>query len=496
LFEQFIHAKYLGAKRFSLEGAESLLPLLDIAIEEAARHGVEHMLMGMAHRGRLNVLANILGKSPHQIFTEFEDADGEKYIGGGDVKYHMGFSSKRTAETGKDVNLSLTFNPSHLAFVTPVVQGRVRGKQDRYGDVHREKVMGVVIHGDAAFAGQGVIQESLNMSELTGYRTGGTLHIIVNNQVGFTTDPEDSRSTNYATDVAKLLEIPIFHVNGEHPDAVAQAIKVAMEFRSRWKRDAVIDMYCYRRHGHNEGDEPRYTQPLMYQWVDRQPTVRENFVSNMVALGALTREDADQIAETCRARLEKDLDSARRGEEVDEEGSKLNKGLWATYHGGAEKDAERQPTAIPEADLVAMLGTLTGVPEDIQLNNKLRRLMKKRATMGTGETPLDWWAGEALAFGTLLAAGHRVRLSGQDAQRGTFTHRHSVLHDQETNETWVPLRGLSENQAPFNVWNSPLSEAAVLGFDYGYSLEWPEGLVIWEAQFGDFANGAQVIIDQ
>ena len=497
LFEQFIHAKYLGAKRFSLEGAESLLPLLDIAIEEAARHGVKQIVMGMAHRGRLNVLANIMGKSPHQIFKEFEDADPDKYMGRGDVKYHMGFSSKRSTENGQDIHLSLTFNPSHLAFVTPVVQGRVRGKQDRYGDVERERVMGLVIHGDAAFAGQGVIQESLNMSELSGYQTGGTLHVIVNNQVGFTTDPEDSRSCGYATDVAKLLQIPIFHVNGEHPDAVAQVIKLAMDFRERWHRDVVIDMYCYRRHGHNEGDEPRYTQPQMYQWVDRQPTVRENFVQNMVGLGVVSKSECDTIADQCKTALEQDLESARAGEVRPSNGQESNRGIWAgDYHGGPESDAKPVDTGVPREALDQLLRKLTTVPEGLRLNSKLRRLMKKRSQMASGEVPLDWWAGEALAFASLATSGAPIRLSGQDAQRGTFTHRHSVLHDQESFETYTPLDHLAEDQAPYMVWNSPLSEAAVLAFDYGYSLEWPEGLVIWEAQFGDFANGAQVIIDQ
>jgi 2-oxoglutarate dehydrogenase E1 component len=497
LFEQFIHAKYLGAKRFSLEGAESLLPLLDIAIEEAAKHGVRQIVMGMAHRGRLNVLANIMGKAPHQIFKEFEDTDPDKYFGRGDVKYHMGYSSTHPAVSGEEVHLSLTFNPSHLAFVTPVVQGRVRGKQDRFNDTRRERVMGLVIHGDAAFAGQGVIQESLNMSQLTGYETGGTVHVIVNNQVGFTTDPEDSRSSGYATDVAKLLQIPIFHVNGEHPDAVAQVIKLAMDFRERWHRDVIIDMYCYRRHGHNEGDEPRYTQPKMYQWIDRQPTVRENFVENMVALGVVSKVDSDAIAQECKAALEGDLASARGGQTMPSAGQEPYQGVWsAGYHGGAEADTASIETCVAQDTLATLITELTTVPEDLKVNSKLRRLMKKRGQMASGEVALDWWAGEALAFATLLGGQHPIRLSGQDAQRGTFTHRHSVLHDQETGETYTPLNHLAEDQATYSVWNSPLSEAAVLAFDYGYSLEWPEGLVIWEAQFGDFANGAQVIIDQ
>ena len=496
LFEQFIHAKYLGAKRFSLEGAESLIPLLDIAIEEAGDRGVEKVYLGMAHRGRLNVLANIMGKAPQQIFTEFEDATPEKYIGKGDVKYHMGFSSMRTSQSGQEVHLSLCFNPSHLAFITPVVQGRVRATQDRLKDVSRDAVMGIVIHGDAAFSGQGVIQESLNLSQLEGYRSGGTLHIVVNNQVGFTTDPLDSRSCRYATDVAKMLQVPVFHVNGEHPDAVAQVIKLAMEFRSRWGRDVVIDMYCYRRHGHNEGDEPRYTQPQMYQKVDRQATVRENFVRNMVGLGVVTEQDAAAIADNCKKALEQDLEVVRGGKANGAFGASSQiRTLWAGYHGGDEASEGAYSTAIAHQNLLDLLEGITQVP-DIKMNRKLKRLLQRRAGMGQDGKPLDWWAGEALAFASLLVEGTRVRLSGQDSQRGTFSHRHAVFHDQDTGTQISAFAGLGENQGEFDVFNSPLSEAAVLAFDFGYSLEWPDGLVIWEAQFGDFANGAQVIIDQ
>jgi 2-oxoglutarate dehydrogenase E1 component len=496
LFEQFIHAKYLGAKRFSLEGAESLIPLLDIAIEEAAERGIQKIFLGMAHRGRLNVLANIMGKQPQQIFTEFEDANPEEYIGKGDVKYHMGFSSVRQSQSGKDIHLSLCFNPSHLAFITPVVQGRVRATQDRLGDAKRDRVMGVVIHGDAAFAGQGVIQESLNLSQLDGYRSGGTLHIIVNNQVGFTTDPWDSRSSRYATDVAKMLEVPVFHVNGEHPDAVAQVIKLAMEFRSRWGRDVVIDMYCYRRHGHNEGDEPRYTQPQMYKRVDQQASVRDNFIRNMVSLGVVTHDDAQAIASACKSKLEEDLAAARGKTSPKPIGSASQiRNLWAAFHGGPETTEEAFVTSVARPKLERLLSHITQVP-GIELNRKLQRLLKRRAEMGQEGKPLDWWAGEALAFASLLEEGTRIRLSGQDSQRGTFSHRHAIVHDRETGKHVSVFDRLGEGQGQFDVFNSPLSEAAVLGFDFGYSLEWPDGLVIWEAQFGDFANGAQVIIDQ
>jgi len=496
LFEQFIHAKYLGAKRFSLEGAESLIPLLDIAIEEAAERGVQKAFLGMAHRGRLNVLANIMSKQPQQIFAEFEDANPEEYIGKGDVKYHMGFSCVRTSQSGHDIHLSLCFNPSHLAFITPVVQGRVRATQDRLEDSSRDQVMGIVIHGDAAFAGQGVIQESLNLSELEGYRSGGTLHIVVNNQVGFTTDPSDARSCRYATDVAKMLQVPVFHVNGEHPDAVAQVIKLAMEFRSRWGRDVVIDMYCYRRHGHNEGDEPRYTQPEMYKRVDQQASVRENFIRNMVSLGVVSHEDALSIATNCKEQLEKDL-AVVRGSSSSKllKSSSQIRNLWAEFHGGEESEETPYVTAIDADSLEVLWSRITTAP-DIKLNRKLVRLLKRRADMGQDGKALDWWAGEALAFASLLVEGTRIRLSGQDSQRGTFSHRHAVFHDCETGERASVFEHLASDQGQFDVFNSPLSEAAVLAFDFGYSLEWPDGLVIWEAQFGDFVNGAQVIIDQ
>ena len=501
LFETFIHKKYLGAKRFSLEGAESLLPLLDLAIEAAASQGVDHVVIGMAHRGRLNVLSNILGKKPSQIFEEFEDKDPHAFIGRGDVKYHAGFDSIRVTDAGTPIHLSLAFNPSHLEFVGPVVQGRVRGKQERQQDRSRDRVLGLVIHGDAAFAGQGVVQESLNMSQLPGYETGGTIHVIVNNQVGFTTPPESSRSSAYATDVAKMLEIPVFHVNGEHPDAVAQTIQVAMEFRRRFKRDVVIDMYCFRRHGHNEGDEPRFTQPVMYQWVDRQPSVRESYVKNLIELGDIDAATADRIADECRERLEAGLNAARGGE-ADESNKAARAAqleldaIWSRYHGGYWRLAEEVKTGVPTDRLSALLRATTQVPEGFVINRKLERIVAQRVEMADGSKPLDWSAGEALAFATLVTEGTPVRLSGQDAGRGTFAHRHSVWHDQRDGSPYVPLDHLQPDQARFAVFDSPLSETGVLAFDYGFSLEWPDSLVIWEAQFGDFANGAQVIIDQ
>ncbi len=494
LFETFIHKKFLGAKRFSLEGGESIIPLLDMAIEEAAGHGVEHVVIGMAHRGRLNVLANIMGKNPEQIFVEFQDRDAESYIGRGDVKYHMGFSSKRKTMVGTDMHLSLTFNPSHLEFVSPVVLGRVRAKQDRYGDTERRRVMGLVIHGDAAFAGQGVVQETLNLSQLDGYKTGGTVHIIFNNQIGFTTNPSDSRSSTYATDVAKLLDVPIFHVNGEHPDAVAQVIKVAMDFREAFQRDVIIDMYCYRRHGHNEGDEPRYTQPLEYKWIDAHPSVRERFTDNVIQLGSLSRAEVDKIADDLRTGLEEQLNRAKASD--GRRLQSLNRGVWTGYQGGLERDTSPPDTRVDAARLRELLIATTTAPDSFNVHPRLKRILKRRVAMADGKSPLDWGAAEALAFATTVTDGIRIRLSGQDAGRGTFTHRHAELHDVEDGSIHTPLQHLTGDQAPFEVYNSPLSECAVLGFDWGYSLDWPDGLVFWEAQFGDFANGAQVIIDQ
>ncbi|MCO4763594.1 MAG: 2-oxoglutarate dehydrogenase E1 component [Myxococcales bacterium] len=497
LFENFIHKKYLGAKRFSLEGGESLLPLIDQAIEEAALHGIDHVVIGMAHRGRLNVLANILGKDPEQIFEEFEDDVAELLIGRGDVKYHLGFNSITETSAGKHVHLSMSFNPSHLEFVGPVVQGRVRGKQERLGDSEASRVLPLVVHGDSAFAGQGVVQESFNMSQLKGYTTGGTVHIIINNQVGFTTPPESYRSGQYATDIAKMLEIPIFHVNGEHPDAVAQAIKVAMDFRERFKRDVVIDMFCYRRYGHNEADEPRFTQPLMYKWVDKRPTVRESYTQNVLELGSITEKEAQNIEDACYKRLNEGLNRAR-----DEKVAKKfrlavdHRGNWVNYHGGLVRLAEDADTRVESSRLSALLEATTEVPAGFKVNPKLRRLLKQRIEMAQGNRPIDWGAGEAMAFASLVTEGYPVRLSGQDSGRGTFSHRHAVWHDQTDGSQHTALDHISPDQARFMVYDSPLSETAVLAFDYGYSLEWPEALTIWEAQFGDFANGAQVILDQ
>ena len=495
IFEQFIHKKFIGAKRFSLEGAESLIPLLHLAVETAGEHQLEEIVIGMAHRGRLNVLANILGKSPRQIFAEFEDMGAERMMGRGDVKYHLGYSQDRATTSGQKVHLSLTFNPSHLAFVGPVVTGRVRAKQDRLGDTNGAKVMGIVIHGDAAFAGQGVVQETLNMSGLDGYSTGGTLHIIVNNKIGFTTNPEEGRSTQYATDVAKMLQVPIFHVNGEHPEAVAQAVKLAMEFREAFRQDVVIDMYCYRRYGHNEGDEPAFTQPELYKKIRKRKTVREAYLDNLYKLGEVGKDEADRISVARRERLEQELGVARSPDFVAPMTS-FGEGNWQGFVGGADDSVPEVSTGYPKDKLVALLERMAEFPPDFKPHSKVKRLFGQRKAAAGGEQPLDWAAGELLAYATLLDEGGRVRLSGQDVRRGTFSHRHAFVVDNETSMPWSPLTAMTDDPRKFQVWNSPLSEIGVLAFEYGYSLDFPEALVMWEAQFGDFANVAQVIIDQ
>ena len=494
IFEQFIQKKFLGAKRFSLEGGESLVPLLDMAIEEAAGYGVEEVVIGMAHRGRLNVLANIMGKSPALIFREFEDKDPELHFGRGDVKYHLGWSSDRFAQTGQRLHLSLAFNPSHLEFVSPVVLGRVRAKQDRRTDTERRRVLPLVIHGDAAFTGQGVTQETLNMSELPGYGCGGTIHIVVNNQIGFTTSPDHARSSPYATDVAKMLQIPIFHVNGEHPEAVAQVIKLAMDFREKFQKDVVIDMYCYRRYGHNETDEPAFTQPMMYAAIRKRKSVREGYLDSLLQLGQLTRDEADEIAVRRREDLEREL-SIARDDEYDYQAD-YGGGVWKGYLGGADAKVPDVPTRIRRERLVELAEALAELPEGLHPHRKVAQLLTGRRDAVKEGRPLDWGTCEALAYASLVADGTVVRLSGQDSGRGTFSHRHAIVHDMKDGHTYIPLNHEALGQGRFEVWDSPLSETGVLGFEYGYSLDRPDGLVIWEAQFGDFANGAQVIIDQ
>lgn len=495
LFEEFIQRKYLGAKSFSLEGSESLVPLLDLAIDKAGQQGVGEIVLGMAHRGRLNVLANIMGKTAADIFHEFEDKNPEAYLlGRGDVKYHLGYSSDVVTGTGGRMHLTLCFNPSHLEYVNPVAQGRLRAKLDRRTPESRVDGLCILVHGDAAFAGEGVMQEILNMSELPGYSVGGTLHIILNNQIGFTTSPKDGRSTTYASDVARMLQIPIFHVNGEDPEAVAAVVNLALEFRREFKRDVVIDMYGYRRRGHNEGDEPSFTQPLLYKIIQRRKSVREGYLDHLLKLGGVTREEADRIAARRTEELETAFSAAKKKDyRKSLEGSSR---VWIGYVGGPESEVNDVETGLPRERLQDLLQRLTRLPAGFTPHPKIEKVLESRLAMSRGEKPLDWAAAEALAYASLAAQGHRVRISGQDVQRGTFSHRHAVLHDVENGSTYMALGHLDEKQGPVELYNSPLSEIGVLGFEYGYSLDCPNGLIAWEAQFGDFVNVAQVIIDQ
>ncbi len=494
IFEEFIQKKFPGAKSFSLEGAESLVPLLELCIERAGEQHVEEIVFGMAHRGRLNILANIMGKDPAQIFREYDDKDPESFLGGGDVKYHLGYHKEWQTAQGRKVHLALCFNPSHLEFVNPVALGRMRCWQDRGGDELHERGMCILIHGDCAFAGEGIIQETLNLSQLQAYTTGGTLHIVVNNQIGFTTNPAQYCSTHYCTDVARMLMSPIFHVDGEDPEAVAQVVNLAMEFRKQFKRDVVIDMYCYRKRGHNEGDEPAFTQPLLYREIAQRRSVRENYLDRLVSTGGVTLEDGERIAQERRELLEIALAEARSKPQL--RPASVLRGLWSNYRGGPDKSAPDVDTGVDKARLQHLLERLCAVPEGFKIHPKLEKLFEQRLEMAADLRPLDWSAAEALGFATLATEGARVRMTGQDCERGTFSHRHAMLHDFQTGQRHMPLQHLAPDQAPVTIANSPLTETAVLGFEYGYSLACPDGLVLWEAQFGDFVNVAQVIIDQ
>jgi len=493
-FEQFIRKKFLGAKSFSLEGAESLIPLLEFAIEKAADQGVEEIVLAMAHRGRLNVLANILGKPPREIFREFIDPSVAHADGSGDVKYHLGHSHDYRTRAGREVHLSLCFNPSHLEFVNPVALGRVRAKQDRGQDRERTRGMALLIHGEAALAGEGIIQEALNLERLNPYEVGGVVHVVVNNQIGFTTPPSAARSTTYATDVMKMLQMPIFHVNGDEPEAVAYAVRLALEFRARFRQDVVIDTYCYRRLGHNEGDEPSFTQPLMYQAIGNKKNIREIYLERLLSLQRVTAEEAADMEAVRVQRLERELAAARDENHVPVR--EELQGIWAGYQGGLEPTAEELKTGIEIPRLTHLLEAQTQLPDDFHPHPKIARAMESRRKMAVGELPLDWSAAESLVFASLASEGIHVRLSGQDSGRGTFSHRHAVLRDYQTGQKYVPLQHLGRDQASFEIYDSPLSEAGVLGFEYGYSLDRPDGLTLWEAQFGDFSNAAQVIIDQ
>jgi len=495
LFETFLHKNYVGQKRFSLEGGEMLIPLLDAVIERAGSQGVKEIVMGMPHRGRLNVLVNILNKPYGMVFHEFEGNHLPETVGGdGDVKYHLGFSADHLTADKQMVHLTLTANPSHLEAVDPVVEGRMRAKQRRFLDRDRRLGVPVLIHGDAAFAGQGLVAETLNLSQLPGYRTGGTIHIVVNNQIGFTTAPSDSRSTGYCTDVAKMIEVPIFHVNGEDPQAVVHIAELAFDFRQTFGKDVVIDMVCYRRHGHNEGDEPAFTQPLMYEKIRNRISIRELYTEQLVMAGELSSQEAETIAETFADKLEHILEEVRHGQVEPRSPNRVFAGAWA----GLVPDFSFVPveTGVSYETLRAITEKGAAVPNGFTVNPKLAKLLSGRVKTVETKGVLDWASAETLAIGSLLWEETPVRLSGQDSRRGTFSQRHAVLFDMRTGERFTPLDHLKEGQAEFCIYDSLLSEAAVLGFDYGYSLDEPHMLIMWEAQFGDFANGAQVIIDQ
>ena len=487
--ERSLGSKYPGTKRFGLEGGESLIPMMAEAIQRIGGYGAKEICIGMAHRGRLNVLVNILGKNPVDLFDEFEGR--ATYIGSGDVKYHQGFSSNMMTPGG-EVHLSLAFNPSHLEIVSPVVEGSVRARQDRREDPLGESVVPIVIHGDAAFAGQGVVMETFQMSQTRAYRTGGTLHIVLNNQIGFTTsEREDARSTEYCTDIAKMVQAPIFHVNGDDPEAVVFVTQLAVDYRNQFNKDVVIDLVCYRRRGHNEADEPSVTQPAMYEKIKSHHSTRTLYAQRLISEGLLSDQDDNDWVEQYREALERDEPL------VSSLVSEPNKAMfvdWSPYIGHRWDVAA--DTAVPLGTLKILSEQVNAVPEGVAAHRVVKKLMSDRLKMGAGALEVNWGFAETMAYASLLDEGYPVRLTGQDVGRGTFSHRHAVVHSQRDGEAYVPLRHLSEEQAPFRIYDSLLSEEAVLAFEYGYATTSPTGLVVWEAQFGDFANGAQVVIDQ
>jgi 2-oxoglutarate dehydrogenase E1 component len=496
-FEVFLHAHYVGQKRFSLQGAESLMVILDTILHKCPGTGIEEICMGMTHRGRLNVLANFLKKSLDVIFTEFTENYVPNLVAGdGDVKYHLGYRTVRKLGSGGQVEIRLSANPSHLEAVDPVVEGTARARQRIRDDTeHRRRVLPLLIHGDAAFAGQGIVAETLNMSQLPGYSTGGTVHIVVNNQIGFTTLPEDARSSMYATDIAKMIEAPIFHVNGDDPLAVKFVTEMAIDFRQEFGRDVVIDMYCYRKHGHQEVDEPSFTQPDLYAKIEKRPSVAQLYKRDLLEAGSLSEDDAASLETEFQLRLEMPLDNVKALEK--QKGDQQAKFKESTAVFQPEYTSSSVSTVISAETLKIIVDGLTRVPASFNIQPKIKRIVldHQRKVFEAGG-PYQWHYAEALAFGSLLLEGIPVRLSGQDSSRGTFSSRHAVLYDAKTGDAYVPLMHLAEKQARICIYNSLLSEAAVLGFDYGYSLDYPSMLCLWEAQFGDFANGAQTIIDQ
>jgi 2-oxoglutarate dehydrogenase E1 component len=490
--ERYLHTRFVGQKRFGLEGGESLIPMLDDLIQQGGRSGVKELVIGMAHRGRINVLVNVLGKSPEELFEEFEgNVDPADMKGSGDVKYHKGYSADmKTA--GGNVHIALAFNPSHLEIVNPVVEGSVRARQQRRGDVERQEVLPVLIHGDAAFSGQGVVTETFQMSQTNGFRTGGTIHIVINNQIGFTTSrPSDARSTPYCSDVAKMIEAPVFHVNGDDPEAVIFVTRLALQYRQKFKKDVVIDLVCYRRHGHNEADEPSATQPIMYAQIRKQKTTRALYAERLVAADVVTDEDVSGMQDNYRDRLD-------RGEPV----QKAMLGMigneftvdWSPYIDASWNDPV--DTALSPAKVAELSKKITDVPAGLVLHGRVQRVMDDRRKMASGEIDMDWGFAETMAYAGLIDAGYDCRITGQDSGRGTFFHRHAVLHNQASRQEYIPLQSISDRPASFRVIDSLLSEEAVMAFEYGYATTEPNTLVVWEGQFGDFANGAQVVIDQ
>ena len=495
-FESFIHQKYIGAKRFGLTGGNSLIPMLNILFDELGKQGGEEVVIGMAHRGRLNVLHNIMGKPADMMFSEFEtDPEPEEFLGSSDVKYHMGYSSDFETRSGDELHLSLCFNPSHLEAVNPVAMGRVRSKQKRAGLPNaRQQIIPLLMHGDAGFAGQGIVSESLNLARVDGFDVGGTIHVVINNQIGFTTEPHEGRSTTYATDVAQMLEVPIFHVNAADPEACVRVVRLASRYRQLFNEDVIIDFVCYRQYGHNEGDEPRFTQPVMYEKIENTPPAHEIYADQLVEEGVVDEGHKDAIWDEQFEAFGGVYDEIHEDPLVQEVDS--GRGLWADYRGGDVDSLDHLDTSVDRDRLQELGRQLSETPDDFTPHRTIGRLLDNRGEMAEGEEPVNWPFAEALATASLVTEDYEVRITGQDSVRGTFSHRHARLFDSETGEDYCPACNLSEDQASYEVYNSTLSEAGVLGYEYGYSLDSPDRLVCWEAQFGDFANGAQVIIDQ
>lgn len=495
-FEKFIHKKFPGQKRFSLEGAEALIPALESVVESGSRRGVKEFMIGMAHRGRLNVLANVMNKPYFDIFSEFAGNEYEDEGLLGDVKYHLGYTTERKTSQGKEVLLTLSPNPSHLEAVSPLVEGMVRARiDDENNDLLEDNITPILIHGDASIAGQGVVYEVVQMSQLKGYKTGGTIHLVVNNQVGFTTNYLDARSSTYSTDVGKTIQSPIFHVNGDDVEAVVYTIQLAMEFRQKFKKDVFIDLLCYRKYGHNEGDEPRFTQPILYKYIEKHSDPRYIYTQKLIEESSLTKEKIDQMEASFNAHLEESLVKAKKITKAD-----ITNFLAAEWEGirkAESKDFDYSPDTYVEEEVLKSIGKkITEVPKGKKLFRKLIRLQKNRENMLFKDDKLDWAMGELLAYGSLVVEGYPVRFSGQDVERGTFSHRHAVFTLEDSAETYTPLQHINDKQARFSIYNSSLSEFGVLGFEYGYALTSPNDLTIWEAQFGDFSNGAQIIFDQ